>query len=178
MQKPAVVPVSDRYPWTLVTVVAAALIAFPLLDLFVMTWPPRVSELSWRVGVLGVLSGALLLPAAGLLLLASIFAIRHRRAPLLGASIVAVTAGLALLALGLGFGLDGIQIRASLAEAARPGFERALLKAEVVFVLMAGGLLWAGVRGVLEYRRLGAPPAHFIPPEAPRERSRSVSATH
>src|SRR5688572_1491582 len=57
-------------PWVVwgLYLFAAVLVASPLIDLFSTAWPPRIADLSWRYGFLGLAAGYLHTPMLGVVL--------------------------------------------------------------------------------------------------------------
>jgi hypothetical protein len=49
-------------------VFAAMLVVLPLTDLFSTAWPPRLTDLSWRYGFMGLAAGYLQTPLLGLVI--------------------------------------------------------------------------------------------------------------
>jgi hypothetical protein len=90
---------------------AAVLITSPLIDLVTTAWPPRMMDLSWRYGFLGLAAGYLHTPMIGVVLAVLVAHVEDHRGVLraLGvASLVAVVLLLPVLAL---WPMDVLQMR-------------------------------------------------------------------
>ncbi len=93
------------------------LIGIPAFDAAMSVAPFRFGDPHWRFGAAGLLSNAMMIPAAGvLILLTAATAFDHRRTLRTTGLLSWIVAVLAVLMLGL-FALDAVQTRAD----ARPG---------------------------------------------------------
>lgn len=132
--------------------VAVLLVVFPLIDLVVNVWPPRIGELRWRYGTTGLLSGFLLTSLLGLLVMAVTANIAGQRRLLRVLGWVGWIGGLVLLAAIALFSLDVLQLRSAVPPAAKGVFAIGAVKAAVKLVIMAGWLVLFG-RGALRAAR-------------------------
>lgn len=109
--------------------VSFALIVMPLADVMTTLFPWRLMDSRWRFGAVGLISNALLLPIAGLLIAYIVATVLNhwtlRR--VLGA-LALVGAAIAVVALGL-FALDALQTRAAVRPEMRLSFMVASLAA-------------------------------------------------
>lgn len=129
---------------------AVALVLSPLLNLVLSVWPLQPSNVGWRFGAIGVLSGGLSVALMGMLLLAALTAIADQR---VGLRVVAVVSALgALLVVGVVglFLLDALELRNSIVQyQLRRQFEinslRALMGYGWAFLVLAA-LAWGGLR--------------------------------
>jgi hypothetical protein len=110
-------------------VLAASLLLVPFLDLLVQVWPMLPSQSAWRFGTLGLLSRTLITPSLGLLLLLGA-ALSAEHAQLL--RVISALSGVISLVL---FGclalflIDGIEVRALVAEDGKDRFDLTALVA-------------------------------------------------
>ncbi len=115
-----------------VSLLAAALVAVPLLDVVVQSWPPRVGEAAWRFGLVGLGLEVLLTPLVGLALAMGLALVADRRRLLRVLAVLAIAIAVLLVVGLLGFVLDFLQLRGGLAEARRGAYDRAAVKALAV----------------------------------------------
>ena len=132
-------PVGILYP------LAAVLIILPLADIAIGLIPPRFHELQWRVGAIGLVSGAMLFPLLGFFL-ATVAAhvLEHRWAQRLLAALYAIL-GLLFLILVVLFALDAIQIRKDINPQHLTKYDLAAAKGVLMQVLLALMLLTLSV---------------------------------
>ena len=110
-------------------VVALALVLIPLADVAVAVFPWRMMEPRWRFGATGVVSNALLLPLAGLLVGLAVSVIAEHRLTRKVIGVVGVVAAMLCVLLLIVFGLDAVQTRAAVRPEMRAGFATAAIAA-------------------------------------------------
>ena len=115
--------------------VAAMLIAIPAFDAMMSVAPPHFGDPHWRYGAFGLLSNALMIPAAGVLIILVTASTLEHRATLrvLGVASWAIAA-VALLGLGM-FALDALQTRAAVVPAMVLSFRVATITAAVKMIV-------------------------------------------
>ena len=102
--------------------VCLALVLLPLVDVMTTLFPWQFAEARWRFGAVGLISNALLLPMAGLLVALAMATATENRAMRLTVGIVsAAAATVSVLALAL-FGLDAVQTSAVVRPEMRTSF--------------------------------------------------------
>jgi hypothetical protein len=99
----------NRYLGRASYLVAFTLIVVPLFDSTMSVMPPRFGDAHWRFGTVGLLSNALMIPMAGVLIaFATATALEHRRALKVGGAL-SWLASLVCLAGFAAFVLDALQ---------------------------------------------------------------------
>lgn len=128
--------------------VAFLLVATPLVDYGMNIAPFRFGDVSWRYGVVGLLSGFLLTPLLGCALAAAVAALF--RQPRMGFAVGAlnVLGGVLLLVALLLFALDSLQIRGLTPQERLGIFDAAVLKAMLKHLSAVAALLWLGIGGL------------------------------
>jgi hypothetical protein len=115
--------------------VAAMLIAIPAFDAMMSVAPPHFGDPHWRYGAFGLLSNALMIPAAGVLIvLATAWTLEHRvtlRVVGVASWVVAIVALLGLVM----FALDALQTRAAVVPAMVLSFRVATITATVKMIV-------------------------------------------
>ncbi len=123
------------------------LFVYPLVDWATNVWPMSPSAFQWRYGSIALLSGFLLTPMIGLLLLEGLaVAAGHFRVARAGAVVAAILGVALLLACAL-FGLDAMQVRATVPAASMGAFQMGAGRALFKNALMGVGFLWLGWAG-------------------------------
>jgi hypothetical protein len=126
--------------------VAFVLILIPAVDFLLSIPPAELGSVQWRFAAVGLLSGYTLTPILGLALALVVSAVlKHHNVQRL-LVILCLTIALALIGLSLGFVLDVLQIRASVAEDGRPAFNSAWMRAVIKHALSAVALGYLGWR--------------------------------
>lgn len=140
--------------------VAFMLVLIPFFDALTSALPANIGSEQWRFGVIGLLSNAFMLPAAGLLIAFAIAATRGHRKMLRVLGWFCAFAAAMTMAMLLLFVLDAIQTRLNVQPAARLAFAFAsftaagkLLFAIVTLILMSR----TGLRSRVETHRASAP---------------------
>lgn len=128
--------------------VALLLILSPLIDLATAVWPIRPSEVSWRFGTFGLITGALVTPIIGLLLLQVAAALLDHVLTLRVVSVLQLIAAVFLLVGIALFVLDAVQLRGTVTAAAKVSYDLAATKALVTALLELVVLGWIGMGGL------------------------------
>lgn len=140
--------------------VALLLILSPLIDLATAVWPIRPSEVSWRFGTFGLITGALVTPIIGLVLLQVAAALLGHLITLRVVSVLQLLLALFLVVGTALFVLDAVQLRGTVVEAAKVTYDLAAMKALVTALLELVVLGWIGVGGLsaasAESKRIGS----------------------
>lgn len=125
----------------------------PLIDLLASVWPPRLGQVEWRFGTLGLLSGFTLSPLLGLVMCMAAAAVLEHRIVQRVLAVLAFVAAVMMVAFVVIFSLDWLQFRAAAPAEARPGMDVGSVKAVFKHALVAASLLWLGVAGWRAGRR-------------------------
>lgn len=123
--------------------VCLALFLLPLVDVMTTLFPWQFAEARWRFGAVGLVSNALVLPMAALLIALAAATIAEQPRMRVAVGIVgAVATALCVLALVL-FGLDAVQTRAQVRTEMRTSFHVASITAAVktLFAAVTFGFL-------------------------------------
>ena len=127
--------------------VAAMLIAIPAFDATMSVSPPHFGDPHWRYGAFGLLSNALMIPAAGVLvILVTAWTLEHRVTLRVVGVASWVIAVVALLGLVL-FALDALQTRAAVVPAMALSFRVATITAAVKMIIGAIAFIAFGRAG-------------------------------
>jgi hypothetical protein len=117
--------------------VSASMIAIPIVDAATTLYPWRPSDAHWRFGAVGMLSNALLIPTAGLLVALATALVLNQTTLRRTIGVAGfVVAGLCVVALAM-FALDSIQTRAAVRPEMRLSFNVASLTAAAKTLLAA-----------------------------------------
>jgi hypothetical protein len=117
--------------------VAAMLIAIPAFDAMMSVAPPHFGDPHWRFGAFGLMSNALMIPAAGVLvLLATAMTMEHRRTLRVVGGLAWAIAVIAALGLIL-FALDALQTRAAVVPSMALSFRVATITAAAKMIVGA-----------------------------------------
>jgi hypothetical protein len=127
--------------------VALLLVLVPLLDALVRTWPMRLGDERWRYGTSGILLNTMTTPLLGVFVAMLIAAALEHRRTLRVIAGVTLVAGVTVLAAIGAFGLDYLQLRASVTAEAMGGFDAASRKAIVLGLLSAAVTIVLGIAG-------------------------------
>lgn len=147
----------------------------PLVDLLASVWPPRVGQVEWRFGTLGLLSGFTLTPLLGLIMCMAAAALLEHRVVQRILAVLSILCAVLLFAVIVIFAFDWLQFRASAPADARAGMDVGSVKAIVKHAVVGVAFLWLGFAGWRAGRRHGGSRARR--PAAPliREPDRSAS---
>ncbi len=128
--------------------VGTLLIATSILDFVGTVWPLTLTDVNWRYGAVGLLSGFTLTPLLGGLILALTASLAGHRNALLVIGVLHLAAALVLVLLIGGFTLDTLQVRRAASEQVRSVAEIGAIKAAIKLVFTVVALLWIGVAGL------------------------------
>lgn len=127
--------------------VALLLVLVPLLDAVVRTWPLRFGDERWRYGTSGILLNTMTTPLLGVFMAMVIAAALEHARTLRVIAGLTLLAGVAVLAGIAAFGLDYLQLRASVTAEAMGGFDAASRKAIAVGLLGTAVTVILGIAG-------------------------------
>jgi hypothetical protein len=134
--------------------VALLLVLVPLADAVVRTWPIRFGDERWRYGTSGILLNTMTTPLLGVFMAMVIAAALQHGRTLRAIAVVTLVSGLIVLAAIASFGLDYLQLRASVSAEAMAGFDGASRKAILVGLLSAVVTVVLGIAGWRAAKRL------------------------
>lgn len=121
--------------------VAVLLVALPLVDTLLGALPLRPSEVSWRFGVLGLVSRTVLSPLMGLLIALGVALLRSDRRALQFLALFSGMAATAVVPLIALFALDTLQMRTQLVPGAASQFDTTVtatfVKYGITFLMLA-----------------------------------------
>jgi hypothetical protein len=131
---------SASFPFRLCYLLAAVLVALPLSDTIIGLVPPRPGDVQWRVGAVGLVSGAMMLPLIGIFL-ALIVAHVHadvwlRRLLAAGCGLMGASALVTMVV----FALDLLQIRPEIAPTNLRAYDLATAKG--LITLLGEGVMF------------------------------------
>lgn len=133
--------------------VGSLLVILPLLQVGLVTWPPRPSELTWRFGAAGVIGNALLLPLLGTALVMYAASLLEHRRFLRVMAFSSLLLSVGLLALLTLFSLDAMQLRASVSPQLTARYDASSGNAAVSYLLTTLAWVWLGIAGILASRK-------------------------
>ena len=134
--------------------VALLLVVVPVADALTRTWPLRPGDERWRFGTLGIVFSAMVTPLLGVFLAMVTAALLEHGRTLWVIAVVTLVVAVAALAAIPAFGLDYLQLRASVTAEAMAGFDSAARKALVVGSLGGIVTLALGISGWRTARRM------------------------
>jgi len=140
---------TDRFRAVLppLSAVAFLLIASPAVDLIGAIVPPRPGEVSWRFGVFGLFTNALVTPMLGLAIMQVVANLLEQSKTVRRIAVFNLILAIVLV-LGLGlFILDYLQLRQAVTGSSRNAYDAAAIKALLVGVLELAVLVWLVVSG-------------------------------
>jgi len=123
------------------------MVALPLADLASNVWPPRLGQVEWRFGTLGLMAGFLLTPVLGVFMIAASAALLDHRVVQRILAILNIVAAITMIGLMVIFALDWLQFRATIPPDGQGTMDVGSGKALVKDALVALVLLWAGIVG-------------------------------
>lgn len=134
--------------------VAFLLVFVPLADSLLGVWPPRLGEVTWRFGAVGLVSRAIMTPLLGLLLaLMTTVLMEHRRTARV-VSVVSFAGAALVLAAVVIFALDALQTRAQIRADALTAFDTATIVAIIKYLLTSLVAVALGIGGWKASRRI------------------------
>ncbi len=122
------------------------LIINPMLEVLANGWPFGFDDTRWRVGFLGALLAGLLPVLTGLALIALVGGLLGHGGTIRAVAIAAFLCTVVLIAGGMLFGLDALQVRRMVRVDAKSGFDAASFKTLFVTALMIIVSAWLGIR--------------------------------
>ncbi len=125
----------------------------PMVDLLASVWPPRLGQVEWRFGTLGLLSGFTLSPLLGLVMCMAAAAVLEHRVVQRVLAVLALFGAVAMVGSIVVFSLDWLQFRAAAPAEARTGMDVGSVKAIIKHALVAASLIWLGIAGWRAGRR-------------------------
>ncbi len=126
--------------------VAALLIGYSAIDYLGAIWPLNLSEVSWRYGSAGFLTGFALTPLLGILLAMLVAGASGQGRLLRGLAAVSIGLGVLFAIVLLGFGLDALQMRRDAPPESRRLFDQGVAKAIVKHIGATWAWWWLGLR--------------------------------
>ena len=132
--------------------VAVLMILMPPLDVILSLPQYQPDSARWRFGALGLISGAMLVPIAGLLLASMTATITRQRWVYRTVLVVSALMGVVFLAVLVSFGLDAVQVRRETVAEVRRRYDITVLKTllmqftQVVAVALIGRSAWRADR--------------------------------
>lgn len=161
-----------RYLTVPAYLVAVAMILIPLADSFTTLFPWNVGDARWRFGAVGLISNALMIPLAGLLVAFTVAWMREQRLVLRAIGVLGFLGVLVCLIALIAFALDALQTRAQVRVEMRLSFNVASITAAIKTLLAGATFLAFGVSGwrasrVTTRKSSGAAGGLFTLPTAP-----------
>jgi hypothetical protein len=127
--------------------VAIAMIAIPFADSWTTLFPWNIGDARWRFGAVGLISNALMIPLAGLLVALTVAWMRSQRLVMRTIGVVGFLGAL-LCVLGLGsFALDSLQTRSQVRPELQTSFTVASITAAIKTLLAGATFLAFGLSG-------------------------------
>jgi hypothetical protein len=128
--------------------VAAAFIVLPVVQTFMSILPLRMGDAQWRYGSVGMMSNALMMPTAGVVMAALAAHSLGHRAVQRALGIACAILGIAcVLAVGA-FGLDALQAQGTVRSEMRLSFAVATTAGIVRLLLVATAFTFVAVHGM------------------------------
>ena len=165
-------PQSRHLAWPAYLVALTMMLA-PLVDIWTTLFPWNFGEARWRFGAVGLLSNALMIPLAGLLIAFAIAWSREQRTMLRAVGVIGVLGALVCLLALFGFALDALQTRSQVRPEMRLSFNVASVTAALKTILggatfLAFGLSgWRAAKAATGGKSSGATGGLFTLPAAP-----------
>lgn len=119
-----------------------------LVDYLAYIWPLTPGQVNWRYGAIGLVGGFLLTPLMGLVLLLLVAGYLEHRGVRVLTGVLSGTLAIILLLGTMLFLLDALQMRGTIAEAARPSFDGTTAKAVLKMVSGAICAAWIALVSV------------------------------
>lgn len=135
--------------------VGVLLIIASVVDPSFRIWPLDPGSARWRFGAVGFFSSALAGVAFGMAWLIGVAGLLDQRRAMRALSGLSVFVGAILLLVLLGFGLDALQVRATVNPQLMASFDSTVAKAAGSILLAAAVFLMVGVGGWISARRMG-----------------------
>lgn len=139
--------------------VALLLMAYSAIDYVGAVWPFMPSDVNWRYGSAGMLTGFALTPLLGMLVILVVATTTGQQRVLRLAATVSLCLAAAFLLILLGFGLDALQVRRDAPTEARRLFDQGVAKAVFKHAGVIAAWGWLGFRGSRVAARLKLAPS-------------------
>ena len=136
--------------------VALLLVLVPVSDAVARTWPLRPGDERWRFGTLGIVFNAMVTPLLGVFLAMVTAALLEQFRTLRVIAVVTLVAAVLTLVAIPAFGLDYLQLRATVTAEAMAGFDAAARKAIAVGLVSGAVALVLGISGWRAARQVHA----------------------
>jgi hypothetical protein len=134
--------------------VAGLFVVYPIVDVVLQSWPPRMGMASWRYGIVGLGANYLITAVFGVIVAVLIAAWREHRRTLYGLAGVSAVGTLLLLLSAGAFALDVLQLRRNVPPEAAWMFKAGAAKAFVKYLTSALVLALAAAASWREARKL------------------------
>jgi hypothetical protein len=146
-------PEARRTLSRLMILVAALLILVPLIDFVSNIWPLKLAEARWRFGGVGLISGYLVTPLLGDLMLMIATATLERRIAQRGLAVCNLLGAIVLAGILVSYPLDVLQLRGSVPADSLALFDGAAIRSVVKLLLLVVAFLWLAIAGFRLSRR-------------------------
>lgn len=139
--------------------IAGLMIAYSAIDYLGAVWPFVPSDVGWRYGSAGTLTGFALTPLLGMLIILVVATATGQRRVLRVAAMVSLGLAAAYVLILLGFGLDALQLRREAPAESRRLFDQGVVKAIAKHLGATAAWGWLGLRGSRTVGRLKRAPS-------------------
>ncbi len=159
-----------------VYVLCAALVAIPVFDTLVETWPLQLSQIRWRFGAVGIGLGHANTAVLGIVLAMAVAAALEQRKVLRTLSFLSLLGFVVIAAVLSVFALDMLQMRPALNANVRGAYDAASMKAFFAGVCFTVVLLVVAVAGLRATKRARnrAPRQEILEPLIPAGKESTV----
>jgi hypothetical protein len=127
---------------------AFLLIAPPVAQALSQLWPWQLRAIQWRYSAATVLTGALALPATGLVLAMATAIAARQRGGQLAVGVLGAVGAVGLLACSANFVLDALQLREIVTSANMPAFTATTARVLLLCTLYMPAFAWLAVAGL------------------------------
>jgi hypothetical protein len=127
--------------------VAVAMVLVPLVDAWTTLFPWNFGDARWRFGAVGLVSNALMIPLAGMLIAFVVAWAREQRMMLKVLGVIGFVGALVCLLALVSFSLDALQTRAQVRPEMRLSFNVASITAALKTLLSGATFLAFGLSG-------------------------------
>jgi hypothetical protein len=135
-----------RLAWPLYGV-AVLMVVLPLGDFAASVWPLNLMQLQWRFGAFGLVSGFVLTPLFGIVIVVLCAALLEHRVVQRVVAVLNLLGATFLVAVLVVFALDWLQFRSAAPPDARANMDVGSVKALIKDFLVACGLIWLAIAG-------------------------------
>lgn len=126
---------------------AFLLIAPSVAQALSQLWPWQLRTIQWRYSAAAVLTGALTLPATGLVLAMATAMASRQRGGQVGVGVLATVGAVGLLVSAANFVLDALQLREIVTSANMPVFKATTARVLLLCALYLAAFTWLAVAG-------------------------------